>query len=242
MKILAIDSSAKSASCAVSDDERLLGEFFLDSGFTHSQTLMPMIDSLLGSLSLALCDIDAFAVNIGPGSFTGIRIGAATVKGLAFSENKPCVGVPTLESIAMNIYDFDGIVCPVMDARCRQVYNALFEMSHGRGRRLCADRAVGLRELENDLCERKKPVMLVGDGALLCYNDFGRKCGFEIAPDNIRLCHASSAARAAFYMLLDGRSVSPDELRPLYLRPSQAERERAARLKEAGAKEEQGRM
>ena len=127
MKILAVDSSAIPASAAVWEDGRLLGEFYSNTRQTHSQTLLPMVENLLKCTQTALNEIDLFAVSAGPGSFTGVRIGVACVKGLAMPEDKPCAGVSTLEAIAWNLAHLRGTICAVMDARCQQVYNAVFE-------------------------------------------------------------------------------------------------------------------
>ena len=126
MKILAFDTSATVATVALCDNERLLAEYTVNNGNTHSETLLPMIESLLGHFSMSVSDVDLFAVSVGPGSFTGVRIGAATLKGLAFASDKPCVGVSTLEAIAENLSVCKGLICPVMNARRAQVYTALF--------------------------------------------------------------------------------------------------------------------
>ena len=141
MKILAIDSSAKTASVAVTEGGRLISECFVNAALTHSRTLMPMVDNALTQADMSFADIDALSVNVGPGSFTGIRIGVAAVKGLALSGDKPCAGVSTLLSAAYNFADDDCLVCVSMDARCNQVYTALFECSGGKVARICEDKA-----------------------------------------------------------------------------------------------------
>ena len=172
MKILAIDSTAIVGSCAVLEDEKLLSLFTVNNGNTHSETLLPMIEASLKLLGLNADDIDLFALSEGPGSFTGVRIGAATIKGLAFGKDKPCVGVSTLEALAENLSSFNGIVCPAMNARRNQVYNALFRSKDGKLQRLTEDRAVSVSELEEELEAFSEPVYICGDGDfLLSYRD-----------------------------------------------------------------------
>lgn len=224
MIILGIDTSAKVASCAVCEENKILAQTTLNTGLTHSQTLMPIIENMLEVANLKLSDIDAFAVSKGPGSFTGIRIGVATIKGLAYAENKSCIGVSTLKALAYNMNGFDGIICPCMDARRNQVYNALFE----NGERLCDDRAISIEELSLDLQKFDKPVWLVGDGAELVYSKIGGDNeNIKLAPLTLRNQLASSVCASAF----NEEQISPEQLLPSYLRLSQAERERAERLK-----------
>ena len=151
MKILAIDTTASPVSAALVDDGKLLGEFYLNIKTTHSQTLMPVIASLLDNTKTDIRDIDLFAVNAGPGSFTGVRIGVASVKGMAMPLDKPCAQVSTLEAMAYSMPYTDGIVCAVMDARCSQVYNALFRLDNGKVERITEDRALSLEELSSEL-------------------------------------------------------------------------------------------
>ena len=151
MIVLAIDSTAVSGSVAVCRDEELLGEFTLNVGNTHSETLLPMVESVLKACGMTVSDVDVFACDEGPGSFTGVRIGASTIKGLAFNSGKPCIGVSTLEALAHNLVGFEGIACPVMNARRNQVYNALFTVNGKAVTRLCDDRAISIPELEEEL-------------------------------------------------------------------------------------------
>lgn len=225
MNILAIDSSAVAASAALVRDGKLLGEFFIHTRLTHSQTLMPMIDDLLRCTQVPIQDVDLYAVSAGPGSFTGIRIGIATVKGLAMPEDKPCVGVSTLEAIAGNLSHLDGTICAVMDARCGQVYNAVFRAESCRLTRLTPDRAISVELLAEELKKDGNPVHLVGDGADLCYNSpWFTDLGAILAPEPLRYQHAFSVAQIAAEALKQGHTVSPDALVPVYLRPTQAER------------------
>ena len=228
MKILAFDSTATTASVAVSDDSRLLGKVTLNNGNTHSETLLPMAESLLGMLRLTVRDIDLFACSAGPGSFTGVRIGAATVKGMAFGTNKPCVGVSTLEALAYNMRSWRGIICPVMNARRSQVYTAIFSRDGENIERLSEDMAIAAEELDERLSDCDCPVYLVGDGievALECF----KKTDATPAPENLRYQSAYSVSQVALRLYNEGKSVSDAELTATYLRLSQAERERLER-------------
>ena len=223
MKIFAIDTSARSASVAVTDGGEIKGEFFINTMLTHSETLMPMADALLQSTHLALSDIDCFAVNTGPGSFTGLRIGIAAVKGMAFALGKPCAAVSTLESMAYNISEPNVIVCAVMDARCNQVYTACFEGC----RRISPDEAILIDELKERLLKYRKPVLFSGDGAELVYSrlkDAVPAC--SIADEAERYPTAENAAKLTAEKLENGeKTVSADKLLPVYLRVPQAQRE-----------------
>lgn len=232
MKILAVDSSAVAASCCVWEDGRMLAHNFIHTRLTHSQTLLPMIDAMLTNAQIPLTEIGAFAVNAGPGSFTGIRIGVATVKGLAMVSGAPCVPVSTLEAMAWQLEGLaDAAVCAAMDARCGQVYQAFFQVSGQGVSRLCQDRALPLERLSETIKILGKNIIFVGDGADLCYNtvkDAGLQV--QIAPPQWRFQQACGVARCAARMLEQGKGVSPDALAPVYLRPSQAERERMEKL------------
>ena len=227
MLILAFESSAKAASVALLRDGRLLGQSTQVSALTHSRTLLPMAEDMLKNCELKPADVDLFAVAQGPGSFTGIRIGVSTVKGLAWATDKPCVGVSTLEALAWHGVAAGGIVCPVMDARRSQVYNALFEIREGKPVRLCEDRAISLEQLAGELAARGEPAFLLGDGAALTAA-FLRERGlpFRLAPDDLLWQDGWGVAMAA----QDKTPISGEELLPVYLRLSQAERERQERL------------
>ena len=236
MKILALETSAKSVSCAVVEDGAPLASAYQCTGLTHSRTLLPMVDALLKNADLTLDDINAIAIAAGPGSFTGLRIGIAAVKGLAWAADKPCLGVSTLEAMAYHgLAAGEGaLVCAAMDARRSQIYNALFEIRGGKPVRLCGDRAISLAELGEELGKMQKSAFLVGDGAQLCYNtclDMGIPA--VLAPGNLVSQSAWGVAMAAF-----GQTPAPaEELLPVYLRLSQAERERQARLAAQAAQE-----
>ena len=235
MKILSLDSSANSASVCVYDtnDSKIIGEFYINTKLTHSQTLVPMIDSLMKSVNMELKDIDTFAVNVGPGSFTGIRIGVSVVKGMAMALSKPCVATSTLETMAYNFLGYDDvIVCSCMDARRNQVYNALFSVKDGEVSRICEDRAISVEELHNELNAFDKRVILVGDGAVLCYSQKQEDSRVELACPNTRFQTASSVALCAEVAIKENNVINAQALMPSYLRPSQAERERQNKEKE----------
>ncbi len=226
MTILALDTSAKAASVCLACEDKIIGEFFINTALTHSQTLIPMAEQLCQNTGVSLDAIDAVAVNAGPGSFTGVRIGVAAAKGLAFAHDLPCVSVSTLESMAYNMTGSSGIVCAVMDARCSQVYNALFRVGGGKPERLCDDRALSLEDLRLDLKRYPEPVTLVGDGAEITAEFLADKLdNVSLAPVNRRTQTASSVACAAFERLLNNDTLSADMLMPVYLRLPQAQRE-----------------
>lgn len=227
MKILSVDSSAKACSAAIVEDNKILGSLFINTALTHSQTLVPMIDAVVKNTSTDLNSIDAFAVSAGPGSFTGVRIGVAAIKGMAMPLNKPCISVSTLESMPYNIISENCIAVCVMDARCNQVYNALFEIKDGVVNRLCEDRALSIDELADDLKKYNKKLMLVGDGAGLCYNSYKVKISnISLAPENSRYQNAAGVAFAS----LNKELITYDELLPTYLRLPQAQRELKKRM------------
>ncbi len=228
MLILALESSAKAASVALMENESLIAQYSQCSGLTHSRTLLPMVEDMLKNTEKKIADVDLIAVAHGPGSFTGIRIGVSTVKGLAWAADKQCVGVSTLEAMSWHGAACGGLVCPVMDARRSQVYNALFEIdAGGRPKRLTEDRAIALSLLASELKERGQEPLLVGDGAKLTY-DYLTEAGIacRIAPSNLVYQSAWGVGMAA----MGKQSGSADDLLPVYLRLSQAERERQERL------------
>ena len=233
MKILAVETSALSASCALVDRQKIIFEFYTNVGLQHSRTLAPMLESALKCTEISLSDVDFFAVSKGPGSFTGVRIGISAFKGMAMSLKKPCVGVSTLEALAYNLESADGIICPVMDARCGQVYNALFVFEHGKLKRVCDDRAISVDELEKELKKEKKPIIFVGDGAEMCYNELKDRleCA-KLSPEGVRFQRAGSVAKAAAFALERGEAVDAQALMPSYLRPPQAVRNLKARSEE----------
>lgn len=229
MKILALESSAKAASCALVADGIPLASAWQATGLTHSRTLLPMVQDMLNNSELSLHDVDAIAVAVGPGSFTGLRIGLAAVKGLAWAADKPCVGVSTLEGMARPLSHINGIIVCAMDARRQQIYNAVFLADGGELTRLREDRAISLEEAAADLGGFDGPLTIVGDGAQLTY-DYLTKMGIDcvLAPAHLRQQSAVGVALAAEAAGQE-RAVSAQDLAPNYLRLSQAERERLAR-------------
>ena len=227
MLILALESSAKAASVALCRDGVLIAQSQQCSGLTHSRTLLPMAEDMLKNAELKLQDVDLIAVAHGPGSFTGIRIGVSTVKGLAWGAEKPCVGVSTLEAMAWHGVSAGGLVCPVMDARRSQVYNALFQVENGRPVRLCEDRPIALSQLAEELRTLNAPAFLIGDGAELAEKYLREQAiPCTVAPENLRWQSAWGVAMTA----MDKTPGNADALLPVYLRLSQAERERQERL------------
>jgi len=232
MKILAFDSTAKAASVAVCENERLLALYNVDNGLTQSELLLPMAEAALKALKLDFSDIELMTASVGPGSFTGVRIGAALVKGLAFSKGIPCVAVSTLTALAYNAFPLKGVIVPVMDARRKQVYTAIFTSDGESIKRVCEDEAISLTELAQRLKKYEgESIYLVGDG-------------YEVArealiAEDVTLCNtpsllitenAYSIARIAYEKYKSGDYVSDTELVPVYLRMPQAERERLERL------------
>jgi tRNA threonylcarbamoyladenosine biosynthesis protein TsaB len=233
VKILALETSAVTASVAVAEDERLLAQSFQNSGLTHSATLMPMAADLLKNTGLTLDEMDVIAVAAGPGSFTGVRIGVAAAKGLAWPGDKLCAPCSTLESMAWQIAHMDGEICAVMDARRGQVYNARFLAQGGGLTRLSPDRAIGLSELAEELKKSGKPQILVGDGAQLCYNAFGSAgIPVELAPPHLVYQTAWGVCRAALELARQDKLVPACQVTPQYHRLSQAERERLERMRQ----------
>ena len=240
MKILGLESSAKSASVALMEDGKLLARSFQNTGLTHSRTLLPMAEAMLQNCELGIADVDAVAVAVGPGSFTGLRIGVATAKGLAWAAEKPCAGCSTLASMAWNLAGFSGQVCVAMDARRHQIYNARFQVDGTQPHRLTPDRAIALEDLVAELQGTQSPQLVVGDGAQLCY-DALTAAGIpaKLAPPNLRLQSAWGVAREGLALAQAGQTYPPDQLVPAYHRLSQAERERLAREKAAPAPQNQ---
>lgn len=227
MLILGIDTSAVAASAAVINDSKIISETYINTGFTHSQTVMCLIDTALKNAELTFEDIDAVAVSAGPGSFTGIRIGVSAVKGLCFSSDKPCFAVSSLEALANCADITDFVICPVMDARCMQVYCAMFEKKDNKIVRISEDAPKSLEELSKEIEKIDKKVLFIGDGADLTYN-FMTKIGLNVSnfSEVFKYQHASGVAITALRHYNSGvKPVSADELIPVYLRLSQAERE-----------------
>ena len=231
--ILAVDTSAKPVSCALVRNGQVISSFYSNTGLTHSQTLMPMIENVLRIADVTVNQLDAIAVNAGPGSFTGVRIGVSAVNGLAFTSDIPCISISTLECMAENTTaTADSVVCCVMDARCQQVYSALFGLDETGNRvRLWEDEAQSVVDLKNKLKNFGKTIILVGDGSEMCYNALKDEIsGLVLAPPSSRYQNAAATAVIAERRLALGETIASEDLLPVYLRLPQAERELNNRL------------
>ena len=232
MLILAFETSAKAASVALMEGSKLLGEGYQNTGLTHSQTLMVMAEDVLKQCGKSAQDVQAVAVAEGPGSFTGVRIGVAAAKGYAWGKEIPCYGVSTLEAMAESLGIYEGYICPVMDARRSQVYNALFHVEKGIISRVAEDRAIALADLKEELLTLTGPIYLVGDGSTLTYNTLGNCVENLILPPEHRMHQrAVGVGLVAAGMAAEGLAPSGGELTPNYLRLSQAEREKLEKAK-----------
>lgn len=233
MKILSLDSTAKVACACVCEDKKMLSSFVCRNALSHSELLLPIAEAAIKQAGLSIDDIELFTCTVGPGSFTGVRIGAAVIKGLSFGRNVPCVPVSTLESLAQNLFSLDGIYCPVMDARRNQVYNALFECENGKLRRLTEDRAISLLDLAAELEEKykDKPIRLSGDGYEIA-KEFLKNYSLTVpeTPYNLIDQSAISTAICAYEIAKNGTCVSDTAFSPTYLRMPSAERERLEKL------------
>jgi tRNA threonylcarbamoyl adenosine modification protein YeaZ len=229
MKILAIDSSGLTATVAVLADEVLLAEYTVNYKKTHSQTLVPMLDEIKNMTELDLSEIDAIAVAKGPGSFTGLRIGSATAKGLGLALEKPLVSVSTLEGLAMNAWGIRGLICPIMDARRQQVYTGVFRFEEGELVTVRSDCAIGIEELCEYLKDRDEEVLFLGDGVPVFreYIDGNLPVKHSFAPAHMSRQRAGALAVLAGKYYNEGRIETAAEHRPEYLRKSQAERVKA---------------
>ena len=233
MKILAIDTSGPVSGCAVMVDGRIVHSIALCHGLTHSESIMPAVEDCMQASNLSCADVDVFAAVAGPGSFTGVRIGVCAAKGLAHAVNRPCVAIHALEALAMNFYGFDGLICPILDARRSQVYCALFDAKDGFPNRVADDNAVALDELLERLPADRR-ILFAGDGLAVHANRILERLGDRalIAPANLRDLRPDAVCALAERHRADW--VEARELRPVYLRAPQAERERNARLRREG--------
>ena len=231
MLILAFETSAKAASVALTENGKLLGESYQNTGLTHSQTLMVMAEDLLKACGKTAAEVTHLAVAAGPGSFTGVRIGVSAAKGFAWGAEKPVYGVSTLESMARWLGVWSGYVCCCMDARRSQVYNAIFQVENGELKRFSEDRAIALSDLKEELAHLDGPIYLVGDGAALAHKTLGPDLeNLILPPEHRRHQRASGVALAALAAMDRGESADGAALQPNYLRLSQAERERMEKL------------
>ncbi len=237
MKILSVECSATPASCAIIEDGKIRASSFINARLTHSQTLMQMLINTLDNSATKLCDIDKIAVAVGPGSFTGLRIGISAVKGLAAPTNIPCFPVSTLDGMAEAFIDRDCIVCAVMDARCSQFYNALFEIKNGVVTRLCEDRALLADELRTEITQiNNKLIIICGDGADLFYKNVSEFKNVTLAPEHLKFQNAVGIGVYAYKNNDTAQTVTPENLLPVYLRLPQAERELKAKTNKTEAK------
>lgn len=234
MKVLALDSSGLVASVAIVEengaDQNLLAEYTVNYKKTHSQTLLPMLDEIVKMTELDLKTIDAVAVAAGPGSFTGLRIGSATAKGLGLALDKPLVEIPTVDGLAYNLYGTDRLICPIMDARRNQVYTGIYEFRGGSLQVLEAQMAVGIEVIAEKLRGMNREVIFLGDGVPVFRKRLEEElmagAAFSFAPAHLNKQRAGAVGALALQYLREGKTVSAAEHRPTYLRLSQAERER----------------
>lgn len=228
MKILAVDSSGLVASVAVVMDDNLLGEFTMNYKKTHSQTLLPMLDELADMIELDLNTLDAIAVAGGPGSFTGLRIGSATVKGLALALDKPVIQIPTVDALAYNLCGHRDLVCPLMDARRNQTYTGLYQFDGNQMQVIKEQCAVEIAAIVAEINNIGKPVVFLGDGVAVFRDYIAEHCktGYTFAPAHLNKQRAGAVAALAEEYYKQGKIMDAAEHKPEYLRLSQAERER----------------
>jgi tRNA threonylcarbamoyladenosine biosynthesis protein TsaB len=233
MRILALDSSGLVASVAIAAEEGLLAEYTINYKKTHSQTLLPMLDEIVAMVGLDLSEIDAIAVTAGPGSFTGLRIGSATAKGLGFALDKPIIPVPTVDGLAYNFYGTDKMICPIMDARRNQVYTGLYEFVDDKLVVISPQKAVDMEELIDEINQIGRHTIFLGDGVPIHKDNIieSIKTGYTFAPIHMDRQRAGSIAALGLELFKVGLVESATEHQPIYLRMSQAEREREERLK-----------
>ena len=225
MKILAVEASGSVAGVALTEDNILRAEFTLNYKMTHSQTIMPLINEVKQYLNLDLKSIDYIACSAGPGSFTGLRIGAATAKGIAMGIKKPIVPVSTLAGLAYNVYMTDALICPVIDARRDQVYTAFYEWKDGKLNTVTEDRIAMIDDVIKEAQEFNRPVIFVGDGIFVHADKINSVNTFVMAPASCNMQRASSVAALAAEFVKEGRYIEGSSFVPVYLRKSQAERE-----------------
>ena len=231
MRVLAIDSSGLTATVAVVEDTQTVAEYTINYKKTHSQTLLPMIDEVVKMTELDLNTIDAIAVAGGPGSFTGLRIGSATAKGLGFALNKPLIHVPTVDGLAYNVYGCEDIICPIMDARRKQVYTGIYRFTDHRLETVEEQMAVPVEEMIKKLNAYGQPVTFLGDGVPVFCELITEKMEvpYSFAPAHVNKQRAAAVAALGLIYYREGKTETAMEHVPDYLRVSQAERERAER-------------
>ena len=231
MIVLSIDSSSKVATVALLNDDTLLGEYVINDKREHSVLLMPMIENLLKDCELTINDIDGFVVSKGPGSFTGLRIGMATVKGLSFGANKPYISLSSLDGLAYSISYFNGIICPIMDALRENVYTALYKNEDGEFKNIMEPTPMELPDLLEMLKEKNEEVIFTGDG-LLKHKEYIKEnfTNAKFAPNHVSLTRASSIGELGLNLLKQGIKDDPNSA-PVYLKKPQAERELEKRMR-----------
>lgn len=231
MIILSIDSSSSTATCALVSEEKVLGEINLNDKKEYSVILMDLIDSILKRCNLTLDDIDGFAISEGPGSFTGLRIGMATIKGLAFGANKPCVSISTLDTLAYNVVTFNGLICPIIDALRGNVYSNIYKSNNGVLESVMEASCISMEDLVSTLKEKNEPVIFLGDGLTKHKSYLNENLSnISFAPLNSNYPKASSLGELAINLFKSGVTHDLNEITPVYLRKSQAEREYEARM------------
>ncbi len=233
MRVLAIDSSGLVAGAAIVEDDKVLAEYTLNDKKTHSQTLLPLVDSMCRMLELDLHTLDAVAVAKGPGSFTGLRIGVSTAKGLAMALGIPVIGVPTVDALAFQMGDTDALICPMMDARRNQVYTGLYHCKNGKLTTILPQTALSAEELIGRLNRQKERVLFTGDGVPVCQEQLkaGLTIDYTFAQPFAARQRAAALGTLSIALAKEGQAVAAEAFRPEYLRPSQAERERAEFLR-----------
>lgn len=239
MKVLALDSSGLVASVAIASEDELLAEYTVNFKKTHSQTLLPMLDEIVCMVDLDMAEVDAIAITAGPGSFTGLRIGSATAKGLGLALGKPIIAVPTLEALAYNLYGTDKMICPIMDARRNQVYTGLYEFDNNNLIHITPQKAVDIDEIIDEINLTGREVIFLGDGVAIQKDRIASriKVGYTFAPLHKNRQRAGTVAALAHVYYKKGIVETASEHQPIYLRMSQAERERAERLEKEKNKE-----
>ncbi len=225
LKILAIDSSGTAVSAAIADDDKIIAEYSLNFKMTHSQTLMPSIDEIVGATAFDIKELDYIACTSGPGSFTGLRIGAAAAKGLAHGLGTEIIGVPTLEALAYNMFETDKVICPIMDARRSQVYNAFYEFENGCLKEIYSQEARSVDDVIEKASKFERKVIFLGDAVPVYKEKILSLNNAVLAPQHCNIQRAATVAALAFVYAKEGKAVKYSEFAPFYLRKSQAERE-----------------
>lgn len=236
MKILGIDTSGMVASVAFVEDDLLIAEYSVNYKKTHSQTLLPMLDEIVQMTELDLNQVDAIALAAGPGSFTGLRIGAATAKGLGLALEKPLISVPTCQGIAYNLWNSDKLICPILDARRSQVYTGIYTFENETMQVLMEQEAMDIRQLAEKLNEMGRETIFLGDGVPV-YKDILMECmriPYSFAPAHLNRQRAAAVASLGSLYYAEGKTEKAEEHVPIYLRKSQAEREREEKLASEG--------